>query len=142
MFKTIITCSTIISFLLGIFLRTCSSCMKNSQNKESEAEHPSRSEIDKSDFGKASFYHVKFSHQQPWPMCKESRDSQCLGMKFSLTVVSSNVNKFALYCEIVHFNSKKYEFLFRSQPVLCKSLQFFPFGKIDNKKTFLYARKF
>ena len=63
LFKTIITCSTIISFLLGIFSRTCSCCKKNSHNKKIDEEYASRSEFNKSDFGNSTFYHVRSSHQ-------------------------------------------------------------------------------
>ena len=63
--------------------------MKNSHNKKIDEEHHGRPEIDKSDFGKNSFYHVKFSHQQSCPLYRDSRDSPCLGMKFSFEIVSS-----------------------------------------------------
>ena len=68
MFKTIISCSTILSFLLGVFSRTCSCSKKNSHNKKIDEEHASRSEINESDFGKGTFYHVRFSHRQPFRM--------------------------------------------------------------------------
>ena len=87
MFKIIITCSTILSFLLGIFSRTCSCCKKNSHNKKIDKEHVSRSHINKSDFGKSTIFHDRFTHRQSYGMWKDFRDSPCLEMQFSFKVV-------------------------------------------------------
>ena len=87
MFKIIITCSTILSFLLGIFSRTCSCCKKNSHNKKIDKEHVSRSHINKSDFGKSTIFHDRFTHRQSYGMWRDFRDSPCLEMQFSFKVV-------------------------------------------------------
>ena len=68
MFKIIITCSTILSFLLGIFSQTCSCYKKNSHKKKIDKEHVSRSDINKSDFGKSTIFHDRFTHRQSYGM--------------------------------------------------------------------------
>ena len=68
MLKIIITCSTILGFLLGIFSQTWSCCKKKSHNKKIDKEHLSRSDINKSDFGKSTIYHYRFTHRQPCRM--------------------------------------------------------------------------